>query len=115
EKDGPKQVGRWERGLVKPSYYSLRMLEKLYSRSARQLGYPSDTEVPFLSLANYPRNPLFTGRDDILEKLHTHLGSIGHHLVQQPQVLIGMPGVGKTQIAVEYAYRYMHEYHTIAL
>src|SRR5947209_11881150 len=67
EKDGPKQVGRWERGIVKPSDYSLRKLERLYNRTARKLGYPrpDGPEIPFLSIPGYSRNSTFTGRDDI--------------------------------------------------
>lgn len=115
EKDGPKQVGRWERGLVKPSYYSLKKLEKLYGRSARQLGYPTYGEIPFLYLANYPRNPTFTGRNDVLQTLHTLLNSCEPSFARLPLTLIGLPGMGKTHIAVEYAYQHLHEYHTVAL
>src|SRR5438105_611691 len=78
--DGPKQVGRWERGLVRPSDYSLRMLEKFYSRTARRLGYPGpgDPPIPFLIMPEHPPNPTFTGRDDILQKLKALLISLEH-------------------------------------
>src|SRR5205809_7008419 len=35
------------------------------------------------------------------------------HTVLQPQALVGLGGIGKTQIALEYAYRYAHEYQIV--
>ena len=55
--------------------------------------------VPFL------RNPRFVGRDDDLVTLHELLqkgGAVG----VRPAALTGMGGIGKTQLAVEYVYRY---------
>ncbi len=49
------------------------------------------------------RNLLFTGRDSLLADLHTRLTSIGRVAVAGLQ---GIGGVGKTQLAVEYAWRY---------
>ena len=46
----------------------------------------------------YPRNPLFVGRADVLAHLDTALGS------GAVVALAGIGGVGKTQVALEYAY-----------
>lgn len=54
-----------------------------------------------------PRNSFFTGREEILTLLHARLFS------GQSQVISGLGGMGKTQTAVEYAYRYRSEYGTI--
>ncbi|MEU9915890.1 FxSxx-COOH system tetratricopeptide repeat protein [Streptomyces sp. NPDC051001] len=52
-----------------------------------------------------PRNPHFTGRDDELARLRVAL------LDGSPvQSILGMGGVGKTQLALEYAYRFAGEY-----
>src|SRR5260370_41944518 len=48
------------------------------------------------------RNPLFTGRDDLLDRLHHLLHSGEARMV----ALTGLGGIGKTQTAVEYAYRF---------
>lgn len=49
-------------------------------------------------LCNVPEgNPLFTGREQVLERLRQKL--VDHQRV----ALVGLPGVGKTQTAVEYA------------
>ncbi|MGH3915474.1 MAG: FxSxx-COOH system tetratricopeptide repeat protein [Pseudonocardiaceae bacterium] len=50
-----------------------------------------------------PRNPRFVGREGILAHLREQLNSGGAAVVQ---ALYGMGGVGKTQIAIEYAHRY---------
>ncbi len=59
----------------------------------------------------YPRNPFFTGRDVVLTELTTALGS-GNAPVQ-PLAIVGMGGIGKTQIAVEYAYRFQGDYQAV--
>jgi tetratricopeptide (TPR) repeat protein len=52
----------------------------------------------------FPRNPFFTGREDQLEAIHLALTSRGR------AGLSGLGGIGKTQTALEYAYRHQSEY-----
>ena len=52
----------------------------------------------------FPRNPFFTGREDQLEAIHTALTSRGRAAIS------GLGGIGKTQTALEYAYRHQGEY-----
>lgn len=51
-----------------------------------------------------PRNPHFTGRDDLLRTIREKLGEAMTVLLPHP--LLGSGGEGKSQLAVEYAYRY---------
>lgn len=51
----------------------------------------------------YPRNPFFTGRVKVLEQLHAALTSNG------TAALSGLGGIGKTQTAIEYAYRHRED------
>ncbi|MEO3863316.1 FxSxx-COOH system tetratricopeptide repeat protein [Acrocarpospora sp. B8E8] len=58
------------------------------------------------------QNKNFTGRDDLLEKLRSGVVSDDVTAVV-PHALHGLGGVGKTQVAIEYAYRYRHEYDLV--
>lgn len=62
------------------------------------------------SVHNLPqeRNTYFTGRARVLELLHKSL--TGTADAGRVQAVYGAPGVGKTQLALEYAYRHLDEY-----
>ncbi|MCC8248546.1 FxSxx-COOH system tetratricopeptide repeat protein [Saccharothrix luteola] len=53
-----------------------------------------------------PRNPNFTGREDVLARIHEGLSTS----VVSVHSLHGLGGVGKSQTAIEYAYRHRAEY-----
>lgn len=57
----------------------------------------------------HPRNPFFTGRSEVLDHLHRELIATGKAALS----LSGMGGVGKTQTAIEYAYRHRGEYGAV--
>jgi hypothetical protein len=56
----------------------------------------------------FPRNKFFTGREDILTKLHQNFNA-----GERVQALNGLGGIGKTQTAAEYAYRYQQDYKAV--
>ncbi|WP_433210482.1 FxSxx-COOH system tetratricopeptide repeat protein [Dactylosporangium sp. CS-047395] len=56
------------------------------------------------------RNPVFTGRDTLLDQLRTRL--IGSPFAR-PVALTGLSGVGKTQVALEYAHRFAAHYDLV--
>lgn len=58
-----------------------------------------------------PRNPSFTGRDQLLRDLRTALTSGGPAALTQ--AISGLGGVGKTQLAAEYAHRYASQYDVV--
>ncbi|MBM3188673.1 MAG: tetratricopeptide repeat protein [Chloroflexi bacterium] len=58
-----------------------------------------------------PRNALFTGREALLNDLHAALTS--GEPAALTQAIAGLGGVGKTQLAVEYAYRHANDFDLV--
>lgn len=61
----------------------------------------------------YPRNPYFTGCEDLLTELAASLKANRTTALAQPRAISGLGGIGKTQMAVEYAYRHHADYRVV--
>ncbi len=61
----------------------------------------------------YRRNKFYTERDDALHVLHQDLKMLDAVALTQPQAITGLGGIGKTQMALEYAYRYGSTYTAV--
>lgn len=59
------------------------------------------------------RNPFFTGREELLHTLHQRLTSEQNMALTQSWAISGLGGIGKTQIALEYAYQHAQEYSAV--
>jgi tetratricopeptide (TPR) repeat protein len=59
------------------------------------------------------RNPFFTGRATHLEIIRQALTQTASAAPTQPQAISGLGGIGKTQTAIEYVYRYRNGYAAI--
>ncbi len=68
---------------------------------------PAVWNIPFR------RNPHFTGRDDLIVEIEQALAAGEAAALTQPQAITGLGGVGKTQLAVEYAYRHAAAYDIV--
>lgn len=127
-------VSRWENGMTVPGPYYRQKLGELFGKSMKELGFISESHEisseeasivaddadsllsPFpLPIWNLPyrRNPFFTGREAILSHLYTMFRSGKAAALTQPQAISGLGGIGKTQIAIEYAHRYRDSYQAI--
>ena len=79
----------------------------LLAASAPRAALPSFWNVP------YPRNPFFLGRESELLHIRQHLQADQATALSQPQAISGLGGIGKTQLALEYAYRYHQDYQAV--
>ena len=64
-------------------------------------------------LLSLGRNPFFLGREEVLTRLRRQFQAGQTMALSQPQAICGLGGVGKTQLALEYAYRYAQDYQAI--
>jgi hypothetical protein len=92
---------------------SLPATPSVRETTSKEHTLPVSTDPSSLWTVPYRRNPHFTGRDELLCLLDEHLAATHQDEIlmtrrvalTQPQALTGLGGIGKTQIAVEYAYR----------
>lgn len=124
-----KLISAWERGVKFPTAEHRQKLCELFGKSSVELGfYPAEAdnsinqqinrplherELPFPPIWNVPydQNPIFVGREHVLQQLHALL--MTSEAAALTQAITGLGGVGKTQIAIEYCYRHRGEYKAI--
>src|SRR6266700_5129273 len=107
-----RMVGRWDREGVLPAPRYRQALCALFGKSARELGFVRRGQVPYWNVP-YRRNLFFTGREVILTQLHELLTTKKTAALTQPEAITGLGGIGKTQVALEYAYRYKDAYQAV--
>jgi tetratricopeptide (TPR) repeat protein len=62
--------------------------------------------IPYFAIGS-----LLKGRDDALDTLHKRLTPATAAAITQPQVIIGLGGIGKTRLAIEYALQSFNKKH----
>ncbi len=85
------------------------------SNSPTSDGQPDKpTLAPLIHVFHVPHdhNAFFTGREDILVHIHEAFHDVSKG-IKTPVALSGLGGVGKTQIAIEYAYCYQKDYSVV--
>ncbi|MBU1626201.1 toll/interleukin-1 receptor domain-containing protein, partial [bacterium] len=82
------------------------LTNEIFGKTQRFIrGLPRIWNIP------YTKNPNFTGRESILAKMWKLHGS--DELKKRSVVLYGLSGMGKSRVAVEYAYQYSEHYDVI--
>ncbi len=130
----PRNVSRWEQGQTLPHPYYREQLCLLFGKNARELGLLGEAEekqseeihqsssVQNADEEQFPRPGMCpisaTAISLVVPILLEHLHTIFLHSEQRgifpAQVaLCGLGGIGKTQIALEYVYRYADEYTAV--
>jgi predicted ATPase len=73
------------------------------------------TPLPPCVLHNLPFAPnlVFTGRDAEMETLRRGLQERGEMAVTQTVAVHGLGGVGKTQLAVQYAWKHLRDFDAV--
>lgn len=116
-------IQRWEAGLSLPNrthqqqlmqVFELKenIIEMLLKPANPATASTDGSSTPHqLWLLPYRRNPYFTGREEILTRLLTVLASGTPAMLTQ--AMVGLGGIGKTQTAVEYAYRFRERYTAV--
>lgn len=110
-------ISNWERGNFLPKsktmVLELARLLCLDEQETRQLLEASLTALtPHWSLP-FPRNPLPAEREELLQTLHQVLHADQNKALPRNCAIYGLGGSGKTQLAIEYAYRYALEYTAV--
>ncbi len=115
--DGSKNDAYHEYAARASAVYLLSFIQEYVTEQSmpRRDALPSSSRAGPLGVWNVPyhRNPLFIGREEILQQLQRHLTPGTVAALIQPLAISGLGGIGKTQTAVEFAYRVRPDYQAV--
>lgn len=109
-------VVRWEQGTTVPSLYFREQICALFKMTAQELGLEQPSLRSHQSHIWYvpaERSPFFTDRETVLRCLSTTFWEDPASAADHTQIISGPAGIGKTQVALEYAHRFRKLYSSI--
>ena len=114
---GRRSVAAWEGGEYLPKAKGdvlelARILRLNDAETTTLLKAAGIDPSPKIWNVPYPRNPYFIGRNGVLDSLQQRLVP-GAEATALTQSISGLGGIGKTQVAVEYAHRYGEYYEAV--
>ena len=116
-----RSIARWEMDQAIPQELARTRLCALFGLDARSLfgawnredASAAPSSPPSLWHVPLPRNPFFTGREELLRILRERLKHTQRLALTQGLAISGLGGIGKTQIALEYAYQRHQDYSCV--
>lgn len=108
----------WESGTIPSRGVVLRLADELLlsqeERNAflKAIGFSVEQWPAAYWNVPYHRNPYFVGRETVLQSLRQTLVP-GAKITALPQSISGLGGIGKTQVAIEYAHLYGKYYEAV--
>src|SRR2546425_175613 len=112
-------INKWENRTSRPETRGqvLKLADELYLNKEERkglvevVGFSVEVWPVELWHVPYPRDPFFTGREEVLQQLHPHLAQ--SNTTAPTQALTGLVGIGKTHTAIEYAYKFRQYYDAV--
>jgi tetratricopeptide (TPR) repeat protein/transcriptional regulator with XRE-family HTH domain len=108
-------VSRWEREAgQRPDLFHQRYMAEVFGLEVGELGYlqeSDDQTSQVLTNVPFRRNHYFTGYDEVIKDLHDRL--VAEKDGVAIEAISGLGGIGKTQLMLEYAFRYRKEYQKV--
>ncbi|HLJ33618.1 MAG TPA: helix-turn-helix domain-containing protein [Ktedonobacteraceae bacterium] len=111
-------ISSWERGEYFPETpTTLHELARVLMLDAEEKCllfeslYGTVSILPFYNLPEH--NPYFTGREQVLHQMHQQMTTGTSVTLSGAYAISGLGGIGKTQMALAYAYRFREHYRDI--